>query len=42
MSNQGPAADTNGNIYISTGNGTFDGVDNFGESFLRLTPNGRT
>jgi len=40
MSNQGPTADSNGNIYISTGNGTFDGVDNFGESFLRLTPTG--
>jgi hypothetical protein len=40
MSNQGPAADTNGNIYISTGNGTFDGVNNFGESFLKLTQSG--
>ncbi len=40
MSNQGPAADTNGNIYISTGNGTFDGSVNFGESFLKLTRSG--
>jgi hypothetical protein len=40
MSNQGPAADTNGNIYVSTGNGTFDGVNNFGESFLKLTQSG--
>ncbi len=40
MSNQGPAADSDGNLYLSTGNGTFDGVDNFGESFLRLTPSG--
>jgi len=40
MSNQGPAADPNGNVYLSTGNGTFDGVNNFGESFLRLTPSG--
>ncbi|HEV2210224.1 MAG TPA: hypothetical protein VG167_15710 [Verrucomicrobiae bacterium] len=40
MSNQGPLADTNGNIYLTTGNGTFDGVDNFGESFLKLTPSG--
>lgn len=35
-----PAADANGDIYIITGNGTFDantsGVD-FGESFLRLS-----
>ena len=40
MSNQGPAADTTGNIYFSTGNGSFDGVNNFGESFLKLTPSG--
>lgn len=40
MSNQGPAADTNGNVYFSTGNGTFDGVSNFGESFLKLSPVG--
>lgn len=42
MSNQGPAADTNGNVYLSTGNGTFDGVNNFGESFLKLTNNNGT
>jgi hypothetical protein len=40
MSNQGPAADTNGNVYLSTGNGTFDGVNNFGEAFLKLTNSG--
>lgn len=40
MSNQGPPADTNGNIFVSTGNGSFDGVKNFGESFLKLTPSG--
>jgi hypothetical protein len=40
MSNQGPAADPSGNVYLSTGNGTFDGVINFGESFLRFTPSG--
>jgi hypothetical protein len=40
MSNQGPAADANGNIYISTGNGTFDGVSNFGQSFIKLTQSG--
>jgi PKD repeat protein len=40
MSNQGPVADTNGNVYISTGNGTFDGFSNFGESFLKLTRSG--
>ncbi|MGA9779766.1 MAG: hypothetical protein WBS33_16005 [Verrucomicrobiia bacterium] len=31
-----PAADTNGNIYIMTGNGTFDGSANFGESMIKL------
>ncbi len=39
MSNQGPAADTNGNIYISTGNGDVDAVDR-GESFMKLTLSG--
>jgi len=36
----GPAADTNGNIFVATSNGTFDanlgGID-FGDSFLRLS-----
>ena len=33
-----PAADANGNIYIMTGNGTFDGSTNFnlGESMIKL------
>ena len=39
MSNHGPAADDQGNIYLSTGNGTFDGTSNFGESFLKLSRN---
>ena len=39
MSNQGPLADTNGSIYLSTGNGSVDAVDR-GESFLKLTPSG--
>jgi hypothetical protein len=33
----GPAADSEGNIYVMTGNGTFDGAHNFGECFLKLS-----
>jgi hypothetical protein len=39
----GPAADTNGNVYVSTGNGPFDGPTNsdYGDSLLKLsTTNG--
>jgi hypothetical protein len=38
----GPASDTAGNIYIVSGNGTFDGTTNndYGDSFLKLTPDG--
>ena len=32
-----PAADTNGNIYIMTGNGTFDGTQNFGMCMIKLS-----
>jgi hypothetical protein len=41
-SGDGPAADTNGNIYVLTGNGTFDSTTNsdYGDSFLKLTPVG--
>ncbi|HWZ94605.1 MAG TPA: chitobiase/beta-hexosaminidase C-terminal domain-containing protein, partial [Opitutaceae bacterium] len=33
----GPAADANGYIYVETGNGSWDGVSNFGDSFLKLS-----
>jgi len=37
----GPAADSAGNIYCLTGNGTFNaGISNYGDSFLKLTPSG--
>jgi len=38
----GPAADTDGNIYIVSGNGTFDGATNndYGDSYLKFTPDG--
>jgi hypothetical protein len=44
MSGQGPAADSSGNLYLSTGNGLVDtsGGRNRGESFLKLTPTGST
>jgi hypothetical protein len=38
QSGQGPAADDEGNVYVVTGNGSWDGVQNFSESFLKFTP----
>jgi len=38
MSGQGPAVDASGNIYFGTSNGTWDGVSNFSESFIKLSP----
>jgi hypothetical protein len=43
QSGNGPAADTNGNIFLLTGNGTFDSTTNndYGDSFLKIsTTNG--
>lgn len=36
QSGQAPAVDDSGNLYVVTANGTWDGVRNFGESFLKL------
>jgi hypothetical protein len=33
----GPAADANGFIYANTGNGSWDGTSNFGDSFLKIS-----
>jgi hypothetical protein len=37
MAGQGPAADPQGNLYLLTGNGDFDGKSQWGESFLKLS-----
>jgi hypothetical protein len=37
MSGGAPAADANNNLYVITGNGTFDGSTQFGDSFLKLS-----
>jgi hypothetical protein len=36
QSGQGPAVDEEGNVYVVTGNLSWDGVRNFSESFLKL------
>jgi hypothetical protein len=36
---QGASADEAGDLYFLTGNGSWDGKDNFGESAIQLTPN---
>jgi hypothetical protein len=37
----GPAADAAGNIYVETGNGTFDSIhENYGDSVVKLSPSG--
>jgi hypothetical protein len=36
----GPATDASGNVYVSTGNGTYDGGANLGDSAIKLSPAG--
>jgi len=38
QSGQAPAVDARGNIYFVTANGAWDGKTNFGESFVKLSP----
>jgi hypothetical protein len=46
QSGDGPAADAAGNLYVLTGNGTFDAnsttppQNDYGDSFVKLSPNG--
>ena len=40
LSGAGPAADASGNIYVSTGNGNYDGVTNYGDSAVKLSSTG--
>ncbi|HEY5232614.1 MAG TPA: FN3 associated domain-containing protein, partial [Verrucomicrobiae bacterium] len=36
MTGNGPAADTNGNVYVNTGNGQYDTSNDYGDSVLKL------
>jgi chitodextrinase len=40
MGGGAPAADASNNLYFITGNGTYDGLNNFGDSILRLSTSG--
>jgi uncharacterized protein (TIGR03437 family) len=39
MTGHGPSVDEDGNIYVATANGAFDGKRNLGQSFLKLDKN---
>jgi hypothetical protein len=36
----GPAADASGNVYVTTGNGSYNGTTNFSESTMKFSPTG--
>lgn len=38
MAGAAPAIDSSGNVYVATGNGTWDGSKNFGETVAKLAP----
>lgn len=38
MGSAAPSVDENGNLYVTTGNGTLDGTVNFGEALIKLSP----
>lgn len=38
MSGDGIAADSSGNLFFATGNGTYDGITNYGDSIVKLGP----
>ncbi|GAC1617352.1 MAG: hypothetical protein PVS2B2_20640 [Candidatus Acidiferrum sp.] len=40
MGGGAPAADASNNLYFITGNGTYDGLKNFGDSILRVSTSG--
>ncbi len=42
QSGRGPAADQQGSVYAITGNGDYDGIQDFGESFVKLSAAGST
>jgi len=37
MAGAAPAIDSSGNLFVITGNGTYDGGNNYGDSFLKLS-----